>query len=166
MFKREPDIIIGEQDDPYLFRWWLIPRNKYFNIYLHKFLRSDDSRSLHDHPWFNISVILWGSYTEIMPANRFKWLSEGDRKVIRKRRYPFIPIFRDANWIHRVELDSQLHIDIEDQGDAIKEKPVWTLFITGPWRRRWGFHCPKEWRHWQEYVEITDGGNSIGRGCD
>lgn len=163
MFKRKPDIILGGQDNPYLFRWWLIPRNKYFNIYLHKFLRSDDDRALHDHPWANISIILKGKYTEIMPADRFKWLSEDDRKTIRKRRYPFVPIFRDANWIHKVELD---HINPAFTLAVTKEKPVWTLFITGPWRRQWGFHCPKEWRHWQEYVEIIDGGNITGRGCD
>lgn len=36
-----PDIIIGENGDDYLHRWYVIPRNRFFNIYLHYFLRSD-----------------------------------------------------------------------------------------------------------------------------
>ena len=149
---RKPDFIIGEIDSPYLLRWWLIPRNKYFNIYLHKFCRSDDDQALHDHPWFNISFILKGKYTEHMPADRYKWISNGDREVATKTRYPLIPVFRDSNSIHRVEL--------------IKGKPVWTLFITGPWRRNWGFWCPFGWRPWREFVSITKGGNETGRGCE
>jgi hypothetical protein len=47
---RPPDFVIGG-DSPYMLRWWIIPRNKFFNIYLHRFLRSDDDRALHDHPW-------------------------------------------------------------------------------------------------------------------
>jgi hypothetical protein len=46
-------------------RWWVIPRNKFFNIYLHHFLHSDDDRALHDHPWWNVSILLRsGSYVE------------------------------------------------------------------------------------------------------
>ena len=39
---RQPDFVVGKPEDPYLLRWWVIPRNKRFNVYLHKFLRSDD----------------------------------------------------------------------------------------------------------------------------
>ena len=49
--KRHPDFIVGGKDNPYLLRWFVIPRNPVFNIYLHRFLRSDDDRALHDHPW-------------------------------------------------------------------------------------------------------------------
>ena len=35
---RKPDFVIGGHDDPYMLRWWIIPRNRFFNIYLHKFL--------------------------------------------------------------------------------------------------------------------------------
>ena len=58
---RTPDLVIGGWDDPYLLRWWLIPRNRWFNVYLHLFLRSDDDRALHDHPWFNLSFLLEGA---------------------------------------------------------------------------------------------------------
>lgn len=43
------DFTIGGHERPYLLRWFIIPRNRFFNIYLHKFLRSDDDRALLDH---------------------------------------------------------------------------------------------------------------------
>lgn len=58
---RAPDFVIGRTGDPYMERWWLIPRNRFFNIYLHRFWRSDDDRALHDHPWVNLSILLKGS---------------------------------------------------------------------------------------------------------
>ena len=59
---RKPDFIIGGHDAPYLLRWWLIPRNRFFNVYVHQFLRSDDDRALHDHPWLlNCAILLNGS---------------------------------------------------------------------------------------------------------
>lgn len=149
---RQPDFIIGGADDPYLLRWWLIPRNPIFNIYLHKFLRSDDDRALHDHPWaFNCSWLLDGAYIEWVPggcnANPHrpepKFLKAGDWRL---RRGP-AP--------HRV----QLHVS---GGNTI---PCWTLFITGPRVREWGFHCPKRWVPWQEFVDTRDAG-SVGRGCE
>ena len=41
----KPHFVIGGADDPYMLRWYLIPRNRRFNIYLHKFLRDDDDRA-------------------------------------------------------------------------------------------------------------------------
>src|ERR1700761_649655 len=61
---RRPDVLIGKAGDTYMRRWWVIPRNRFFNIYLHNFLRSDDDRALHDHPWVNMSILLWGRYIE------------------------------------------------------------------------------------------------------
>lgn len=140
--KRPPDVTIGGHDDPYLKRWWLIPRNRWFNVYLHHFLRSDDDRALHDHPWWNLSVLLDGRYVEhTINAGGINVMSErhaGDRK------------FRRAGSAHRIEL-----ID----------GPCWTLFITGPRLREWGFHCPRGWVHWRDFTNPADGGQTVGRGC-
>ena len=59
-----PDQVIGGRQRPYLLRWFLIPQNRFLNVYLHRFLRSDDDRALHDHPWWNVSLLLEGAYTE------------------------------------------------------------------------------------------------------
>lgn len=140
---RKPDFIIGGHDAPYLLRWWLIPRNRFFNVYVHLFLRSDDDRAAHDHPWANCSVLLKGEYTEHTIAaggvHRREILKAGDWKL----RW-------SGRMAHRVELHNGT---------------CWTLFITGPVVREWGFHCPKGWVPWREFTDARDKG-SIGRGCD
>lgn len=139
---RAPDFLIGGDVNPYMRRWWVIPRNRIFNIYLHHFLRSDDDRALHDHPWWNVSLILTGGYSE-------HTIAAGG--VSHRVRYEAGNLrFRHARFAHRVELDT---------GAA------WTLFITGPVLREWGFHCPHGWRHWKEFVDQRDSGQ-VGRGCE
>jgi hypothetical protein len=139
---RAPDVLIGKPDDTYMQRWWVIPRNRFFNIYLHHFLRSDDDRALHDHPWLNVSILLHGRYTEHTIAaggvNQRAVYSAGAVK------------FRGARYAHRIELT---------------DGPCWSLFITGRNVRTWGFHCPAGWRPWQQFVDGNNSGH-IGRGCD
>ena len=38
-------------------------------MYLHLFLRDDDDRALHDHPWDNASFLLTEGYVEVLPGN-------------------------------------------------------------------------------------------------
>lgn len=141
-FSRDPDFVIGGADKPYMRRWWIIPRNRFFNIYLHEFLRSDDDRALHDHPWWNLSLLLTNEYVEHTISaggvNVRTLYNVGDLK------------FRSAKAAHRVELT---------------RGPTWSLFITGPTIREWGFHCPNGCRPWKQFVDQRDHG-SIGRGCD
>lgn len=132
---RPPDIVIGEN---YLERYYIIPRNKFFNVYLHKFTGSDDPRALHDHPWYSVSLLLKGEIIE----HSFK----GVRHIPR-----ILPIFRTAKFAHRLEL---------------VKGPVWTIFITGPRIREWGFYCPNGWRHWKEFTDPETNGSTTGRGCD
>lgn len=138
---RPPDFIIGKPSDPYLKRWWVIPRNRFFNIYLHQFLKSDDDRALHDHPWINASILLKGEYTE----HTIKRGGVNARKIYKTGAVKL----RRAVAAHRVELNA---------GEC------WSLFITGPRVREWGFHCPAGWRRWQEFVAENPG--EVGKGCD
>lgn len=140
--KRPPDFVIGGRDNPYMLRWWLIPRNRWFNIYLHQIRRDDDDRALHDHPWWNISIVLRGGYEEITAKGR-KWRGRGS------------VVFRRAASAHRLALP------VRDGGIRY----CWSLFITGPVVRTWGFHCPQGWRPWREFVDARDSG-SVGRGCE
>lgn len=140
--KRPPDVLIGKQEDTYMRRWWVIPRNRWFNIYLHHFLRSDDDRALHDHPWWNASILIEGQYTEhTISAGGVNHHVEYGTGAVK---------LRGAKYAHRVELTSG---------------PCWSLFITGPNIREWGFHCPAGWRPWQQFVDSNNSGH-IGRGCD
>ncbi len=131
--KRPPDKIIG---DNYLFRWFIIPRNRFFNIYLHKFYGSDDDRALHDHPWPSVSFLLYGELKEFH--------FNGVRII-----YKWLPVFRSAKFAHRIEL---------------LKGPAITLFITGPNLREWGFHCPGKWVPWWDFTDST--GLRTGKGCD
>jgi hypothetical protein len=137
MQSRDPDFVIGPKDNPYLRRWWIIPRNEGCNVYLHEILRDDDDRALHDHPWPNTSMLLDGGYIEHTPDGVFE------------RQTPWIGS-RDATALHRLE--------VGPSGRAV------TLFITGPKVRDWGFACPNGWMPWQEFTGSADGGE-VGRGC-
>lgn len=167
-FYREPDVILGEADNPYMLRWWVIPRNRFLNIYLHKFMRSDDDRALHDHPWASMSLLLKGCYLEEMPVNMHRWVHHGDRETYKVLRRPFRPVFRGADAIHRVELLSQV-TETDEEKDIVKPIPVWTIFITGPWRRTWGFWCPFGFRHWRDFLQEGrnegDKTSVVGKGC-
>lgn len=142
LFSGEPHFYIGGRDNPYMLRWFLIPRNRWCNVYLHKFLRDDDDRALHDHPWGFLSVMLRGLYFE----------HTEDGAIV--RRAPSLA-FRGAEHRHRVSLARDF------DGKPI---PCWTLVVTGPKTRTWGFWCPKGFVPWQKFVASDDGG-SIGRGC-
>jgi len=149
---RKPDFVIGTVRDPYLLRWWVIPRNRWFNIYLHNIRRDDEDRALHDHPWWNMSLLLKGRLWEHFP----------DGSVRRLRR--FVPYLRKATAQHRLEVGSRR----DDSRDIPFPKNVWTLFITGPKIRAWGFQCPEDspaggWRPWQDFVGDNPG--EVGRGC-
>ena len=139
--RRSADFIIGGVEKPYLMRWWVIPRNRFFNVYLHRFMRSDDDRALHDHPWANVSVLLVGRYVE----HRIR---AGGTEV-RTERHAGSVVARLPRTAHRIEL-----ID----------GPCWTLFITGPKVRAWGFHCRRRWVPWQEFTAEHDSG-AVGKGC-
>lgn len=123
--KRRPDFQLGD----YLQRWWIWPRNRWCNAYWHEFSASDDARAVHDHPWFNMSIILRGSYRE--------HFHDGTSKV----RTAGCIVFRQARALHRLELLTPT---------------VTTLFLTGPKVRDWGFQTPdRGWVHhsqWQAYL--------------
>lgn len=158
--KRPPDRIIGGADDPYMHRWHVIPRNPIFNVYLHHFMRSDDDRALHDHPWWNASWLLQGRYKEVVPMSG----EPDDSLHVTRYREAGDFAFRRASAAHRVELHREMWT-LPWPGS--REIPCWTLFITGPRFREWGFWCPKGWRHHSDYAKVLPGGVSeIGRGCD
>ena len=144
--RRPPDVVIGDGNPPYLRRWWIIPRNPVFNIYLHQFGASDDDRALHSHPWlFNASIVLRGFYREHQPDGS---------KPLRVQGNAF---WRWGSAWHRVELLPTVW------GQPY---PCWTLFITGPRVRQWGFACPQGFVHWKRFTDPATGGTTIGRGCD
>lgn len=137
---RAPDMCIGGSAKPYIRRWYLF-RTPLISLYLHNMLRDDDDRALHDHPWNNVSVVLIGGFVEVTPTGRLS-------------RAPLSVTFRSATDAHRLEL--RHHAGVTSS---------WSLFFTGPYLRKWGFHCPKGWIAWDRFVK-PDSPGEIGPGCD
>ena len=157
--KREPDFLIGpSEDDPYMRRWWIIPRNRLFNIYLHHMRHDDDDRAPHDHPWWSLSLCLDGRIHEYELIQDRRDIALGDEiigDVMDEQVHRLNKIvagdfkWRGTEYAHRLTLPD---------GEA------WTLFITGPNVRTWGFHCPKGWIPWKQFVD-SDKPGQPGRGC-
>jgi hypothetical protein len=92
----------------------LFPSNRSFNVTLNQILDRPEwyKGVLHNHPWFNISIILKGGYWE-KSEKGVKWYRPGSI------------IFRSAKKYHSIW--------IEDGREA------WTLFIHGPVTKRFDF---------------------------
>lgn len=128
-------VIRNHSGEPYLNRWYVIPRNRWCNIYLHHILKSDDDRALHDHPWRSLSFLLWGSLSEVYAVGQANHVANQWWRTL-----PWLrPVFRSAKFSHRL---------VVPEG-----KTAWTLFITGPRIRKWGFHCPGGWKFWADYEQ-------------
>ena len=125
-------------DEPYLERYYVFLKDRTnfpFNIFLHKFLKSDPD-DVHDHPWPYATLILKGGYWEWRP----QFDSEG-RKTGEIAKWCGPGSFRwaGANTFHRIELDPDV--------------TCWTLFMPGAKQRDWGFLVKNKWVQWEEYLK-------------
>lgn len=171
--RRPPDFVVGADhpEGPYLLRWYLTPWRAWYrhvdedkrtgwqrlviqvsrilpNLYLHRFMRDDDDRALHDHPSFAVSAILRTGYIE-------HTIDAGG--IHRRREYdPGSVRFMRTTHTHRIELHP----------GPVCPQPCWTLFMFGPTVREWGFHCPEQgWIHWTKFTNANNPGE-VGPGCD
>lgn len=125
--KRFGRVVVEQEIDgyyqPYLDRVYLF-RCRLFSIRFHKILMSDRDRHLHDHPWTWVTFMVRGAYFETTEAG------------VRKVRAGMVNGHR-ATTPHKLTLIS---------------KEVWTLFITGPEKREWGFHTEDGWVAHYDYL--------------
>ena len=121
--------IIGGTSDPLMIRYVIVGFRSW-GLYVHKFLRSDHDRALHDHPWPFVALILKGGYVEAHDQTI-------DGTLACEMRFPGDVLVRAAEWRHRVILP---------KGEA-----SWSLVIVGRRQRRWGFFLPNGWCHWRQY---------------
>lgn len=170
--RRPPNFVVGA-DDPagaYLRRWYLVPRNRWFNVYLHQFLRSDDDRALHDHPWHWASLLLRGSYVEHTIAaggiHQRHLRTAGSIKLCGPRAAHRVEVLTAA---HPLAPANERTRYLAGLLQADTPLPCWTLFITGPRVREWGFHCPEQgFIPWPRFTRAGMDGRpgEIGPGCD
>ncbi len=129
-----PHQIIRSERGEYLHRYFLWPRNRWHNLYLHRFVGSDDPPALHSHPWSFATLIVSGSYTEVTEDGAH-WRGPGSLA------------FRRAGHRHRVQL-------LRDSSG--REQVCLTIVLTGRRTQAWGFFCPRRdgtWRFvpWQNF---------------
>lgn len=125
----EGDTSEAGYNEPYLKRWYvrkLRGEQRGLQVYVHKIMRPDHDRALHDHPWWFWSFIVKGGYTEE--------LDNGARRSWRA------PAFSRHAAEDRHRIDATLN-----------DKPVWTIFITGPPRAWLGFLARRRVRSLQAF---------------
>lgn len=128
----------------YMDRYWLVKPSRWtlgMGVRVQQILRSDNDRDLHTHPWWNVSLILRGTYWEVMPGQLgepgvhvggYVNLSEPFRLAQRKAGDL---VFRRARHRHKLML---------------LRGPVWTMFIHG--REQNG----GDWGYWVPGVGLVD----------
>lgn len=125
---RHDDTIINDQ--VYMRRYHVI-KTRWFRLRVHHIRLPDEGRHLHDHPFDFATVVMKGGYWEVLGDGRF------------------IP-HRVGRWFFRQA----------EMAHAVKEVAtggVWTLVLTGPMRREWGFYVDDAWVHHYDYREPIRG---------
>lgn len=124
LFKHK--LIVNCEKQGYLHRWYIIKTNL-LGIFIHQFIRSDEDRAVHDHPWNFIVIPLYRGYNE--------YSDKGKRRV-----YPILGTrFRFATYKHRVDL--------------IDNKSAWSLFIRFKKVRDWGFWPSEGFTLWNKWIK-------------
>lgn len=124
---------------------------------LHTMDGPDPGRDLHDHPWWFVSIILWGGYTEERCATESaprwafgaeQWPEEfPERGIVERRRVGSVRVMR-LDECHTVT-------------ELTRSRSV-SLVIRGPKRRDrdaerapWGFYLPWGWVDERTYDETV-----------
>jgi hypothetical protein len=130
--------ITGPDGTVYMERYWLF--NPYpaessgqglrfpISVRLHRIMREDQDRALHDHPWNARTFILRGDYTEVREDGRTYWRRAGDTARLRFGEF------------HQIT--------------SVSDGGVWTLFVTGKYRGTWGFLVDGVKVQWRKYLGL------------
>lgn len=93
------------------FTRFVLLKNRWFSLYLHKLNAPIWHPQCHDHPWWFIAFLIWPGYLE-MVADKSQ-----------HRRWPGSFLYRPAEFTHNV---------ITPYGTS------WSLVLVGPKSRDWG----------------------------
>ncbi len=113
---------------------WIIHLRSVGALRLHRINRDDCDRDFHDHRFDFTSLILSGGYVEHRPDSWNGGIHSG----------LFMPgalVRRRAEDAHRLQLANG---------------PAWTIQLSGPVRRDWGFHTKHGWiaaEHYDFYAQ-------------
>jgi hypothetical protein len=110
-------------------------------VMLHAIDARDPGLDVHDHPWWFVTLVLRGGYTEEacevrdavrLASNVYIDSPRGERRTWRRGSVHRMPL----HVAHRI-------IDVQ--------VGTWTLVVKGPKVRPWGFYMPRGWVHHKRY---------------
>ncbi len=153
---------LGRPECPYMYRW--VFNFGLFSIRVHHWLRSDDKRFFHDHPWSFISIVLKGGYTDVSEeqviSRRFKYeesartyakiIGEQFRPVVELESHqpfmscPYFPTRYKVTW-SRTQRDELKFGSIRFRKAEhrhyvdVPKGGCWSLLFCGPPTKSWGF---------------------------
>ncbi len=139
--------IMGREDVTQLYlRRFILLKTRWFRIYLHKVVKSDDDADPHDHRWLLplceklgwVTAVLSGGYIDEQWAGGHtpeEIATIGPRKVVNEERMPPGSIKARGRHLHRLILMDP-------------SRATWTLVLIGRQVRKWGFVTPD--RGWIE----------------
>jgi len=160
----------NENGDDYLIRYYIFlkgssdgtTRKFPFNIFIHKFLKSDDP-IYHDHPWAYATLILSGGYKEHIPkkisitqdtdyllanaqsTHEYVEIKDTYTDII-ENQTPGSLHYRDSTWKHWIELNSTKDNHSPNTSSSPSPSPgspCWTLFFAtnkSTTQGLWGFY--------------------------
>jgi len=132
---KRPYFHIGD----YMHRYWLAPYSWSlpFSIRIHHIKRPDADPFLHDHPWNWRTIVLRGWYIEEDVFGMTRVRRRGDTRGA------------TAETLHRIS--------------QVSHGGVWTLFIMGRKRNKWGFMIgdPARKIYYRNYQSINGRGDLV-----
>lgn len=131
---------LGLQHCPYLFRWTLLFFG--YSIRVHHWIKSDDNRFFHDHAGDFISLVVKGTYNNVVPRTPDGSDVKDCRKIKAKSWRPW---FAKAEQRHYLE---------------IPKEGAWTILFSGRPKQKWGFfvkgHLWRPLRYFSKFGIIQD----------
>jgi hypothetical protein len=110
------------------FKRWVLFQSKIFSIYIHGIYKEDNDIHLHNHPWNLLTIVLSGSYIELLENDEIKFrgfLNIGYRnrtkyhkiyQLLTKNVYTLAFVFgnRDEKWGYLVDNKHVEHTEYRD----------------------------------------------------
>lgn len=118
------NIMSRSHPDEVQMRRWRVVETPCFGLYVHKIMRPDAERDLHDHPWSFGSLVLVGGYEEELADTWRTW-----RQGSWRRMRPTEP--------HAIR--------------RLLRAPTWTVVVRGRRQRAWGFRMDGRFVHHEDY---------------
>lgn len=155
----------------YLVRYIVWKSKRFGCLYIHRFMRSD-ADDPHDHPWNFFTYVISGGYNEHY-FDRNKPQDDGTNITLYwteciNRRTPGSLAYRRATDIHKVVVDEEIEMFLDEMDDEKLSRTPLTICLMGPRLRQWGF-WPNKFKgsnfvDWRKYLGITVGDSRVEGG--